>query len=92
MGTIGKRLGGVDTYPADQHDLDTYQQAEENLDRMRIPVLLHADNPHERLYLATPDSVERGMHNRRLIRGMNTELRRQIKPDSFHPSRERNAQ
>ena len=57
MGTIGKRLGGVDTYPADQHDLDTYQQAEANLDKMRIPVLLHADNPHERLYIAALDGT-----------------------------------
>lgn len=57
MGTIGKRLGGVDTYPADQHDLDTYRHAEANLDRMRIPVLLHDDNPHERLYLAALDGT-----------------------------------
>lgn len=57
MGTIGKRLGGVDTYPADQHDLDTYRQAEANLVRMRIPVLLHVDNPHERLYVAALDGT-----------------------------------
>ncbi len=57
MGTIGKRLGGVDIYPADQHDLDTYRHAEANLDRMRIPVLLHDDNPHERLYLAALDGT-----------------------------------
>jgi hypothetical protein len=57
MGTTDKRPGGVDTYPADQHDLDTYRQAETNLDSMRIPVLLHADNPHERLYLAALDGT-----------------------------------
>ncbi len=57
MGTIGKRLGGVDTYPADLHDMDTYRQAEADLDRMRIPVLLHANSPHERLYLAALDGT-----------------------------------
>ena len=57
MGTTDKRSDGVDTYPADQHDLDSYRQAEANLDKMRIPVLLHTDNPHERLYIAALDGT-----------------------------------
>jgi hypothetical protein len=57
MGTNDKRPDGVDTYPADQHDLDGYRQAEMDLERMRIPVLLHADNPHERLYIAALDGT-----------------------------------
>lgn len=61
MGTTDKRPDGVDTYPADQHDLDSYQQAEASLDRMRIPLLLHADNPHERLYVAALDGTGNSM-------------------------------
>lgn len=61
MGTTDKRPDGVDTYPADQHDLDSYQQAQTNLDTMRIPVLLHADKPHEHLYIAALDGTGNSM-------------------------------
>lgn len=57
MATKDKQLDGVDTYPADQHDLEGYRQAELDLERMRIPLLLHADNSHERLYIAALDGT-----------------------------------
>lgn len=61
MGTTDKRPDGVDTRPADRHDLDSYQQAETSLERMRIPLLLHSDNPHERLYIAALDGTGNSM-------------------------------
>ncbi len=61
MGTTEKRPKGVDTYLADQHDLDSYRQAESDLDKMRIPVLLHASNPHQRLYVAALDGTGNSM-------------------------------
>lgn len=57
MGTTDKQPDGVDTYPADRHDLDGYRQAEIDLERMRIPVLLHARSTHERLYIAALDGT-----------------------------------
>ncbi|HVK93819.1 MAG TPA: DUF2235 domain-containing protein [Noviherbaspirillum sp.] len=61
MGTTDKRPEGVETYPADQHDLDSYRQAQTSLDEMRIPVLLHADNKHERLFVAALDGTGNSM-------------------------------
>lgn len=57
MGTTDKHPDGVETYPADQHDLDSYRQAAADLAKLRIPTLLHADNPHERLYVAALDGT-----------------------------------
>jgi hypothetical protein len=54
---------GVDTEPATQEDLDTYRQAQAQLDRMRIPVLLPADDPHARLYIAALDGTGNSMLN-----------------------------
>lgn len=61
MGTTDKRPDGVDSYSADQYDLDSYRQAEANLERMRIPLLLHVGNPHERLYIAALDGTGNSM-------------------------------
>ena len=66
MGTTDKRPDGVDTHPADRHDLDSYQQAEASLEKMRIPLLLHADNPHERLYVAALDGTGNSMFDDKL--------------------------
>lgn len=50
MGQVTKR--GVDADSDTLQDLDTYRQAQAQLDQMRIPVLLPADDPHARLYIA----------------------------------------
>ena len=60
MGTIGQS-GGDETYPADTHDLESYRLAEADMAKMRIPVLLHADSPHERLYIAALDGTGNSM-------------------------------
>jgi hypothetical protein len=56
-----RKLDGVDTYRATEHDLDTYRQAVASLERMSIPVFIHADNPHERLYIAALDGTGNSM-------------------------------
>lgn len=61
MGQLDNRPDGVDTYPADRHDLESYAQAERALTQMQVPVLLHADNPHERLYIAALDGTGNSM-------------------------------
>ncbi|WP_084500020.1 phospholipase effector Tle1 domain-containing protein [Luteimonas mephitis] len=61
MGTIIGQSGGVETYPADANDLESYRQAEADLAKLRVPVLLHAGNPHERLYLAALDGTGNSM-------------------------------
>jgi hypothetical protein len=61
MGTIIGQSGGVETYPADTHDLESYRLAEADLAKLRIPVLLHADNAHERLYIAALDGTGNSM-------------------------------
>ena len=61
MGTTSKRVDGVEIYPADKHDLASYQQAGVNLDGMRIPIFLHSNNSHERLYIAALDGTGNSM-------------------------------
>jgi hypothetical protein len=61
MGQVSKR--GVDADLATQQDLDTYRQAQAQLDQMHIPVLLPADNPHARLYIAALDGTGNSMVN-----------------------------
>lgn len=56
MGSTGLHPRG-DAYPADAQDLESYRQAEALLDELRTPVLLHADDPHERLYIASLDGT-----------------------------------
>lgn len=48
---------GVSHYPADAHDLQTYKEAQSALAQHRVPVLLHANNPHERLFVAAFDGT-----------------------------------
>src|SRR3546814_5434715 len=64
MGQLDNRPDGVDVYPGDQHDFDSYPQGNQALSRMQSPVYVHADNPHERLYIAALDrSDERRVGN-----------------------------
>ena len=59
MGNMGK--GGVDSQLADQQDRESYRRAHEQLDQMRIPVLLPKDDPHARLYIAALDGTGNSM-------------------------------
>jgi len=61
MGNIIRQSSGVDTYPADTHDLESYRLAEADLANLRVPVLLHADSLHERLYIAALDGTGNSM-------------------------------
>lgn len=61
MGQVTSRP--VDTEPATEQDLDTYRQAQEQLDQLRVPVLLPNDNPHARLYIAALDGTGNSMVN-----------------------------
>src|SRR3546814_18630359 len=47
--------------PADRHDQDSYPKAEQALTRQRVPILIHADNPHERLFIAALDGTGNSM-------------------------------
>ena len=44
-------------YPADPQKLQTFTNASEHLSRFQTPVLIHADNVHERLYIACFDGT-----------------------------------
>lgn len=61
MGQIGK--GGVDTEPVTEQDRNGYSQAHAKLEEMRVPVLLAADNPHARLFIAALDGTGNSMIN-----------------------------
>lgn len=54
--------GGVERYPADEHDLETYRQAEAAIGQMQWPVVIHGDSPHERLYVAALDGTGNNMY------------------------------
>ncbi|HEX8956734.1 MAG TPA: DUF2235 domain-containing protein, partial [Burkholderiaceae bacterium] len=53
----GIQNDGVSTYPADAQRLQTYADAEQKLAQFQAPVFIHADNPHERLYVAAFDGT-----------------------------------
>lgn len=61
MGQHDKRPDGVDTYRTNDQDLDSYKKAEIALSQLQVPVLLHASNPHERLYIAGMDGTGNSM-------------------------------
>ena len=52
---------GVSTYPADAHDLASYEQAGEALSRLSTPMLVNSANPHERLFIAAFDGTGNSM-------------------------------
>jgi hypothetical protein len=62
MGSTHKGPDGVDTYPADDWDIDSYRRAEEMVAQMRIPQFLREDNPHDRLFVAALDGTGNSMH------------------------------
>jgi hypothetical protein len=47
----------IATYPADVHDMQTFEVATNALRQFRVPVLLHAGNPHDRLFVALSDGT-----------------------------------
>ena len=53
----GFRNDGVGTYPADQARLRSYDTARDQLAQFQAPVLLHANNPHERVFVAAFDGT-----------------------------------
>lgn len=57
MSRRGKNPDGVDVYPADPRDLQSYAALDEALRQLRVPVLLDADNPHDRLFIAAMDGT-----------------------------------
>src|SRR5690606_36100637 len=61
MGQLDSQPDGVDTYPADRHDYRSYALAEKELSQQKVPILLHAGNPHERLYIAALDGTGNSM-------------------------------
>lgn len=57
MASLERRDDGVDAYQASTYDLDTYRRAEANLERLQVPVFIHGDNIHERLYVVALDGT-----------------------------------
>ncbi|NII72048.1 hypothetical protein FHW84_000604 [Dyella sp. SG562] len=48
---------GVGTYPADAARLQSYDTARDQLAKFEAPVLIHANNPHERVFVAAFDGT-----------------------------------
>jgi len=57
LGKDGLLRDGVSHYPADEHDLRSYKDAERRLSEFKTPVLIHANNPHEKLFVACFDGT-----------------------------------
>src|SRR5690242_6916333 len=53
----GIRNDGVPYYKADAPRLQSYVDAAEALSRFQAPLLIHANNPHEHLFLAAFDGT-----------------------------------
>ncbi|MEO6172515.1 MAG: DUF2235 domain-containing protein [Arenimonas sp.] len=53
----GKHPDGVKTEPANAHDMATYGVAQAAMAKMPMPVFQHANNPHERLFIAAFDGT-----------------------------------
>ncbi|WP_161805591.1 T6SS phospholipase effector Tle1-like catalytic domain-containing protein [Frateuria defendens] len=62
LGKDGVLEDGVSYYSADARRLQTYQEAGCDLAQFQAPVLIHADNPHERLYVAAFDGTGNDVH------------------------------
>ncbi len=62
MGSVfGKNDAQVHKDQATTADLQQYEAARNQLTELQVPVLLHADNPHERLYIASLDGTGNSM-------------------------------
>ncbi|HEY4090199.1 MAG TPA: DUF2235 domain-containing protein [Luteibacter sp.] len=57
VGRDGRRVDGVSIDPSTIHDLRSYDAAKHLLGSMRVPLLLHEDDPHERLFIANFDGT-----------------------------------
>ena len=57
----GRRDGGIDVELAGEIGRGSYRRAESDLSQLRIPVLVHEDRPHERLYVAAMDGTGNSM-------------------------------
>ncbi len=62
MGSVfGKNDAQVHKDQATTADLGQYEEARKQLGELHAPVLLHAENPHERLYVASLDGTGNSM-------------------------------
>lgn len=57
IGKDGLLNDGVSTYPADAHDMQLFADAREAMSRFSTPVLIHSNNPSERLFVAAFDGT-----------------------------------
>jgi hypothetical protein len=62
MGSRDKKPDGVDTDLATEDQLQSFTHAEADLALLRIPVLIHARDPHERLYIAVQDGTGNSLY------------------------------
>jgi hypothetical protein len=53
---------GASTYPADAHDLQSYRDAAQALSQLQVPVLFHASDARERLYVAAFDGTGNSLY------------------------------
>ncbi|NUO77488.1 MAG: hypothetical protein HOQ32_15925 [Lysobacter sp.] len=56
-----RKSEGVEVNAANAHDLNSYRAAQQQLSQLQAPVLVHANNPHERLYVAVHDGTGNNM-------------------------------
>jgi len=48
---------GTRLIPVTSHDFGQYDRAQQSLSHLSTPILLHANNPHERLFIANFDGT-----------------------------------
>jgi hypothetical protein len=60
-GGDNKNPDGVNTYPADAHDLQSYRDASAQLSQLTTPILMQQSNPHDRLFIAAFDGTGNSM-------------------------------
>jgi hypothetical protein len=56
-----KKPDGVTTYPANEHDLQSYSDASRQLSQLSAPLLIRSSNPHERIFIAAFDGTGNDM-------------------------------
>jgi len=78
---------GVSHYPANAHDLQSYQEARDALTQHRVPVLLHANNEHERLFVAsfdgTGNDAANDSHHLTSVARFHEQIQKQKNPQIF---------
>jgi hypothetical protein len=57
VGPDGVLEDGTRLIPVTRQDFHLYDQAQQSLSRLSVPVLLHTGNPHERLFIANFDGT-----------------------------------